>query len=79
MFIFYMTFFMGLVGVIGSYTASRILDKFGRKNQLFWTLLCYSVVMMLLGVLDRFGPKTKALNIVLGSLTLLQRLFFELG
>lgn len=52
MFVFGMTFAMGVVGVIGSYTSSLVLDHFGRRAQLFWTLLTYSMVMVVVALMD---------------------------
>jgi len=47
-----MTFLMGLFGVFGSITSSMILDRFGRKNQLFITLSLYTIVMMIVGLMQ---------------------------
>lgn len=43
-----MTLGMGLTGVIGSGAASTVLDIFGRRNQLLYTLGAYTLVQGLM-------------------------------
>jgi len=39
MFIYCMTLCMGIIGIIGSFASSRLLEKYGRKDLLFNTLV----------------------------------------
>lgn len=54
MFVFQMTFLMGLTGVIGSSISSNFLDKYGRKVQLLVALSAYTVVQIIMVMFNEF-------------------------
>mmetsp|Transcript_94254 Transcript_94254/g.203696 ORF Transcript_94254/g.203696 Transcript_94254/m.203696 type:complete len:82 (+) Transcript_94254:514-759(+) len=74
-----MTVGMGATGVAGSFSASLVLDRFGRKLQLLGATGLMSVAMLVVVVCQYSQWDSAGANVFLGLMTLVQRLAFEWG